>query len=416
VYELNTIPTGIPAKGAWRDVTRSRVTANVWYLGATSLLTDISSEMITSILPVYLFLQLGMTPLAFGGVDGIYQGAAALVRTASGFSADRWRRHKFIAALGYGFSALSKLGLLLAGTAWLPIAAVLAVDRLGKGIRTSPRDALIAQSAQREHLGTAFGVHRALDAGGAMLGPIVAFSLMAIVPGRFDLVFLTSFWIAIVGLAVLLLFVHSAARTVPNDRNRVGITTAIELLRVPHFRPILAAAAVLALGTVSDAFLYLTLQHTVGLDRTLLPLLYVGTPFCYFLLAGPMGILADRFGRGLTFIMGHALLLILYAVLLVPRLAGLGPVVCVALLGGYYATTDGVLAALGSAALPAEVRGTGLALLATGTSLGRVFASVVFGLVWTEWGTRAALIFFAVALGAGMLVAFKQLATPRHET
>jgi nitrate/nitrite transporter NarK len=147
----------------------------VWALGITSLLTDVSSEMVSSILPVYLVLYLGMSPLAFGVVDGLYQGAAALVRIAGGILADRWRRHKELAALGYGLSAACRRLIFVAGNAWTAIAGIIAIDRIGKGIRTAPRDALISQRTPSHSLATAFGVHRSLDAAGAMLGPVLTF-------------------------------------------------------------------------------------------------------------------------------------------------------------------------------------------------------------------------------------------------
>ena len=178
MYELNSTVDGVSIKRAWRQLAWSRVSANVWYLGFTSLLTDVSSEMITSILPIYLVLHLHMTPLAFGAIDGLYQGVAALVRTGSGVVSDRLRRYKSVAVVGYAVSAVSRLGLLLVGARWAPLAAVVTGDRMGKGIRTAPRDTLIALSTVPDRLATSFGVHRALDAAGAMIGPVVAFGML----------------------------------------------------------------------------------------------------------------------------------------------------------------------------------------------------------------------------------------------
>ena len=185
----------------------------MWALGFTSLLTDISSEMVSSVLPIYLVLYMGMSPLMFGLVDGIYQGAAAIVRVAAGVLADRWNRHKEVAAWGYGLSAACRLLIPAAGNAWGSIAAIIALDRVGKGIRTAPRDALIAQRSRSSDLATAFGVHRSLDAAGAMLGPVIAFGLLALLPNKFDVLFVASFGIAIVGLGVILLFVPARIRT-----------------------------------------------------------------------------------------------------------------------------------------------------------------------------------------------------------
>jgi MFS family permease len=421
VYELNSTVDGVSVKRAWRQLAWSRVSANVWYLGITSLLTDVSSEMITSILPVYLVLHLHMTPLAFGAIDGLYQGVAALVRTGSGVVSDRLRRYKSVAVVGYAVSAVSRLGLLLVGARWAPLAAVVTGDRVGKGIRTAPRDTLIALSTVPDRLATSFGVHRALDAAGAMIGPIVAFGILAFLPGQFDLVFLTSFCIAIVGLAVLVLFVQIPSEdAIPTGALPKGRSEAreSELAAIwgPQFRPLLIAASVLALMTVSDAFLYLALQQSIGFDGRLVSLLYVGTPLVYFMLAAPLGILADRIGAGRTFVAGHLLLLVLYGVLIS---AGFGPaaaLICVILLGAYYAATDGVLAALASARLPVGRLGTGLGAVATATNLARALASLVFGYVWTRWGRETALLLFSLGLCASMGVAFRQLTTADKST
>ena len=162
------------------------VSRTVWALGFTSLLTDISSEMVVSILPVYLVLYLGISPLAFGVVDGIYQGVAALIRISGGVLADRWRMHKAVAVLGYGLSAACRLLIFAAGSAWGMISVIIALDRIGKGIRTAPRDALISKRSLTSKLATAFGVHRALDAVGALLGPLFAFALLAMMPNAFE--------------------------------------------------------------------------------------------------------------------------------------------------------------------------------------------------------------------------------------
>src|SRR5918911_2663138 len=171
---------GAGGAGLGQRVLGGSVSQNVVSLGLTSLFTDISSEMVSTVLPLYLVFFLRFTPLQFGMLDGLYQGGAALIRLVGGLAADRSQRYKEVAGLGYGLSALSKVGLLL-GAAGGPglLAGALFVDRTGKGIRTAPRDALISLSSRPEQLGTSFAVHRALDTCGAMLGPLVAFGLLA---------------------------------------------------------------------------------------------------------------------------------------------------------------------------------------------------------------------------------------------
>jgi hypothetical protein len=226
----------------------TRVSRNVFFLGLTSLFTDISSEMVVSVLPIYLVGFLRMSPTQFGVIDGLYQGVAGIVQLGSAVVADRWRRYKEVAAVGYGASLLCRLGLLATSGA-AGITTFLTLDRLGKGMRTAPRDALISLSSSRETLGTAFGIHRAMDAFGAMLGPIVAFLVLRTIADGFDVVFVFSLSSAIVGLAVLLLFVENRrpGASVPGEPAAADATLsgAVRLLEAPAFRHLAWSALLL---------------------------------------------------------------------------------------------------------------------------------------------------------------------------
>ncbi|WP_159048692.1 MFS transporter, partial [Streptomyces sp. NRRL F-4489] len=217
---------------------RPAVPGTVLALGAVSLITDISAEMITAVLPLYVVTALGLSPFGFGVLDGVNNGVGALVRLAGGHLADGGgRRHKVVAGLGYGLSALCKPLLLLAHG--LPaIGAVLAADRAGKGLRTAPRDALISLATRPEHRGRAFGVHRAMDTAGALLGPLAAFAVLRIAVDGYDAVFTVSGCVAALGVLVLVLFVP--ART-PAPQPTPGTTpptfrTSLALLRHPPLR------------------------------------------------------------------------------------------------------------------------------------------------------------------------------------
>jgi MFS family permease len=380
-----------------------RVGRTVVLLGLTSMFTDISSEMVAAILPLYLVFGLGLSPLQFGVVDGVYQGVAALVRVASGVVGDRWRRHKEVAAVGYGLSAVSRIAMPLVGSAWNALTAVVIVDRTGKGIRTAPRDAMISLSSSRDGLATAFGVHRALDTAGAMLGPLVAFAVLSLAPRSYDAVFVVSFCFAIVGLGILVLFVEG--RTADDDRPLTGERptprAAVRLLGGRRFRVLVAVGSALALATVSDAFIYLALQRRLEFDVTLLPLLYIGTALVYMLLAVPAGRLADRVGRARIYLAGYGMLLLVYGTLLLPSAGGLQVAACLLLFGAYYAATEGVLMALASTLLAPSLRATGLAVLVTATSLGRLASAIAFGALWALSGADVAL----AAFGAGLVVA-----------
>lgn len=383
-----------------------RVSRTVVLLGVVSMLTDISSEMVAAVLPLYLVYSLGFTPLQYGLVDGVYQGASALVRLASGFTGDRLRRHKEVATTGYGLSAICKLGLLIVGSAWGAVGAIILLDRTGKGIRTAPRDALISLNSRPETLGLSFGVHRALDTTGAMLGPLLAFGILAVAPLAFDSIFLVSFCIAVVGVAVLVLFVNGQ----PDGGDEAepppapSLREAGSVVRMPGFRPLLALASVLGLATMSDAFIYLALEQRVGFEPTLFPVLFVCTAAVYMVLAVPAGWLADRVGRTPVFLGGYALLLPVYGLLLAPDAGWVALPVTLGMLGAYYAATDGVLAALGSTLSPAHLRGTGLALVGTATSVARLLASVIFGALWVTVGIEASVACFAGALLVALIV------------
>lgn len=407
---------------AWLARVRKRqtwgqVAPNVWFIGLTSLLTDISSEMVASILPLYLVLSLGLSPFVFGVVDGLYPGVTALVRWGGGVLGDRTRQHKGLAALGYGLSSLSRIVWLLIGGNVPGIMATVTADRIGKGMRTAPRDALISLSTPPARLGAAFGVHRAMDAAGAMLGPLAAALILALSPQRFDLVFVVSFSLGMVGLAVLILFVRNNPEVGPAQGRDQPVRPQPSLL-IPRQRALwltLAGGAGLALVTISDAFIYLVLQRRGLVAPGTIPLLYVGTNATYLLLAIPMGGLADRWARWKIFILGHLALVLVYAALLAPA-AGWGLVALVLVgLGAYYAATDGVLNAMASAVLPRPERGTGLGLLATATSLGRLCASLLFGWAWASWSDTAALVLFATVLPVAVLASAMLLSRAQRE-
>ena len=391
-----------------------RVSRTVVLLGICSLLTDISSEMVSAVLPLFLVTVVQLTPLQFGVIDGLYQGAAAFVRLAGGFLGDRRRRHKGVATFGYSLSAVCKLALAAVGTTFGAISAIVMIDRSGKGLRTAPRDAMISLSSREEDLGTSFGVHRALDTVGALLGPLVAFGLLALAPLAFDTLFLVSFCFAAVGVGVLVLLVREPARkAVAADAPPVRLRGAFALLRARRFRALFIAASVLSLATASDGFIYLFLQRSHDLDAAFFPLLFTGTAVTWMLLAAPAGRLADRVGRGRVMVGGYVLLLVVYAVLLGPWSGTPALFLVLFLLGAYYAATDGVLMAMGSAHGPEALRGSGLSLLGTAVSVARLFASVLFGALWTWQGIETALAIFAGALIVAIAVASVVLRTAR---
>jgi MFS family permease len=388
-----------------RHSARIRVPRNVILLGLVSLLTDVSSEMVATILPLYLVFSLGASPLALGAIDGTYRGAAALVQVASGLASDRWRRHKEVAEAGYGLSALGKVALVAAGNTIGGIGVIVAFDRIGKGIRTAPRDALISLSSSKSGLATAFGVHRAMDSAGAMLGPLIAFGVLLAAPARFDAVFVVSTLFALLGLAVLVLTVQGRPQRAPREAAAPSLRKAVGLIGDRRFSLLLIAAAVLSMASVSDALIYVGLQRKIDFEPAVFPLLYVVTAVVFMALAIPFGQLADRVGRVPVLIAGHALLFVVYGALLMSSLGYGVLILCLIALGGYFAATEGVMTALAGALLPPQLQASGIGMLITVVSVGRLLSSLAFGALWLEVGLGSAVLAFGAALLLAMVAA-----------
>jgi MFS family permease len=389
-----------------RHSARLSVPRNVVMLGLVSLLTDVSSEMVATVLPLYLVFTLGASPLVFGAIDGTYRGAAALVQVASGFASDRWRRPKEVAGLGYGISAVGKVALVTAGNTIGGIGAIVAFDRVGKGIRTAPRDALISLSSAKENLATSFGVHRAMDSAGAMLGPLVAFGILFVAPARFDAVFVVSTMFAVLGLAVLVLTVQGRPRRAPPlETAAPSFRAAAGLVRDPRFGLLLLAAVGLSIASVSDAMIYVGLQRKIDFEPAIFPLLYVVTAVVFMGLAIPFGQLADRVGKVPVLLAGYALLFIVYGLLLMTSLGYGMLIVCLIALGGYFAATEGVMTALAGAVLPEKLQASGIGILITVVSIGQFASSLAFGALWFAIGLQSAVLIFAAALALAIAVA-----------
>ncbi|MBM7810189.1 MFS transporter [Saccharothrix algeriensis] len=357
---------------------RGRVPGTVVALGAVSLLTDVSAEMITAFMPVYLLFTLQMGYAQFGVLDGVYTGATALLRLVGGHVSDRTHRHKAVAATGYGLSAATKLIFPVVGANAFGIGATMAADRAGKGLRTAPRDALISLSTPPDRLGAAFGLHRSMDTVGALLGPLVTFLLLSQIGIVAGPVFVVSACFAVVGLIVLIAFVRERpvpARTGPKPSIRAGLA----LLKGAGYRRVAIAAAVLGLATLSDAFVFILVQKATDVPQAVLPLMPLGTALVFLAAAAPLGRLADKVGGSVVFLGGHVLLLAVYVLLLASGTGYVGVGVALLLHGLFYAATDGVLSARVSALVPESLRASGLSVVQTGQALTRLVSSVGFG-------------------------------------
>ena len=415
--------TGLGARPEQAKGKRSRKGAlnrTVIALGFTSFFTDISSEMVASVIPIFLVAQLGFSPAGFGLFQAANELANALLRLAGGAIADRTRRLKETAAAGYGLSTLTRIGLLGSALSGVTPVPFLLVDRLGKGLRTSPRDAMITLATPQRSWGTAFGVHRTLDAAGALIGPLLAFAILTALPGSFDAVFVLSVGFGLLGFAVIAAWV----RNPPVLKKLEPRTGGLGLVRrlTNHwgnrgYRRILLLGGAFGLFSIADGFIYLTLFEISkdassasgaigesGFGIRWFPLFFAGTAVAFLATATPLGRLADRVGRARVWIGGHVLLLGVYGALLAGPTSVVAIGAVLAMLGVYYGATDGVLPALASGVIGEAERSSGLALLSTVVALSRVAAALGFGLMWDRIGVDRSLIVMGIGL-ASVIVA-----------
>jgi MFS family permease len=400
------------------------VAPTVVALGMVSLLTDVSSESVAAVLPLYVTGALGLSMVAYGFLEGLHQGVSAVVRIAAGYAADRTDRPKAIAVAGYGLSMLTRAGLLVV-QGFVGIAVLVGIDRIGKGIRTAPRDAMIQEVSQPEHLARSFGVHRMLDTIGATIGPLLAFVVLLLVPEGYRVVFAVSLAAALVGVAALILFVPNVrfsrttgtmththtttpAAPVPAAAESAPVVQARALRprasRRPRWRTLdgplkrlLVAAGLLGLLTVGDGFIYLAIMSHGHLDPLWFPLLFVGTNGVFLLLAIPVGRIADRTSRAAVLIGGHLFLAGAYvAAAMGGSWIALG--LALVMLGIFYAATDGVLAALAGQLSPQGRTATGIGAAQTVVAVTRLLASTGFGALWVLFGAVPTMVGAAVVL------------------
>lgn len=388
----------LPGKRTPRGIRTASST--VITLGIVSMLTDISSESVSAILPLYITGFLGLSTIAFGVLDGLYQGTSAVVRIAGGYASDRLDQPKWVAFVGYSLAAIARVGLLF-WTGFAALSAVITADRIGKGIRTAPRDALITATSDPARLAAAFGVHRMLDNIGAAIGPFLAFVILLVVPDGFHVVFVASLAFATIGVAILGFVVPNVrSRRRARDEARVRMPWRT-IVRGP-MRRVLAAAGILGLVTIGDGFVYLVLQARSDFAAMWFPLLYVGTNVAFLAFAVPLGRLADRIGRARVFVWGHAALLAAYIVAVLPMADAVATVLCLVFLGGFYAATDGVLSALTSQLTPAESRATAIASAQTVVAVARFVSAAGFGILWFALGRDLAMLVVAIVLAVAL--------------
>ena len=364
-YSLHDIPTG------------------VWTLGFVSMLMDVSSEMIHALLPVYLVTVLGTSMATVGVIEGIAEATASITKIFSGALSDWLGKRKWLAAIGYGLAAFSKPIFPLAPTVgWLVVARF--VDRLGKGIREAPRDALIADVAPAHLRGASFGLRQSLDTVGAFVGPLLGIVLMWWTADNFTAVF----WFAVIPAFLSLALIVFAVREPARLQHLREVKNPISLAEIKNLGTaywwVVAVATGFMLARFSEAFLILRAQN-VGLPITLLPGVLVVMNVVYAVAAYPAGVLSDRISRTTVLALGIVLLIVSdLALALLPSLAGVA--FGVALWGLHMGFTQGLLATLVADTSPAELRGTAYGFFNLLSGLAMLAASVIAGALWDAIG------------------------------
>ena len=378
----------------------------VFVLGIVSFLTDISSEMVYPLVPLFLTSVLGAPLAAVGLIEGVAESTASVLKMVSGWLSDRLRMRKGLVIAGYALSAAAK-PLMAAANAWPLVLGARFVDRTGKGIRTAPRDALVADVTPAHLRGRAYGFHRAADTAGAVIGPAVGLGLLAALDEDFRAVFLIALVPAVAGV-VLLTFIRERP-----PRPRDGMREAVPLRGLGKpFWIFLGVSLLFALGNSSDAFLILR-SKDLGLSNTATVGAYIAFNTTYSLLAMPAGIASDRLGRRNVIGFGYALFALVYLGFAVAGTGGLAwPLFAV--YGFYMALTEGVGKAFVADFVPSEDRATALGIYTGALGAMILVSSVLAGLMWDHIGAEAP-FYLGAATAAASLVALVALLPRRHE-
>lgn len=390
-----------------------RLPRNVWVITLTSFLTDISSEMLFSLLPLFLYGVLGVRTSLIGLIEGLAESTASLLKVFSGWFSDRLGRRKGLAVLGYALSTVAKPFLYFA-TTWWSVLGVRFTDRVGKGLRTAPRDALVADSADDAQRGLAFGLHRAGDTAGAMVGLLLALGLIILTGGSEQLSRASFQWVVLLSVlpaAAAVIVLAVGAREKKPARTRASAPRLSLSGMDSRFRWFLVVVVIFTLGNSSDAFLIIRAQ-TAGLDVIGILGMMISFNLAYALIATPAGVLSDRIGRRRVLIGGWLLYALVYLGFS-RATSGWHAWVLMVFYGLYYGLTEGVAKAFVADLVPQERRGTAFGLYNAAIGLMVFPASAIAGLLWQGaggwggFGQSAPFLFGSVmALVSALLLAF----------
>lgn len=377
------------SRSAHAAVSRAKIPRTVWALGFVSLFMDLSSEIVHALLPLFLTTVLGASVAMVGLIDGVAESTASIAKVFSGYASDRMGKRKPLILLGYGLGALSKPFFPLAESAAFVFGARFA-DRIGKGLRGAPRDALVADVTPPEIRGRAFGLRQSLDTVGAFAGPLLAIGLMVLFANDMRMVF----WIAVIPGVLAVLCVLFGVEDAPPVKSEVPARPPVrmaDLRRLPSaFWTTVAIGVVFTLARFSEAFLILKANEE-GLPLTLAPLVLVVMNLVYALGAYPAGALSDRLRARTLLIWG--LICLITADIALAMLSGIGAAFLgIALWGAHMALTQGLLAKLVADHSPPELRGSAFGLFNLAGGIALLFASVIAGVVWDRLGSDATFV------------------------
>ena len=368
---------------------KNKLSSNVFVLGLVSLFTDISSEMIYPLLPVFLSSVLGVSTVFIGLLEGTAESTAAILKVFSGWFSDKLRKRKPIIISGYSLSTIGKPLLYLATASW-HVLLVRFIDRFGKGIRTPPRDALIADSSLADHRGRAFGVHRAMDNAGAFLGPLVAFIALPLFNNNLRPIFLLAFVPGFIAVLILLLFLRERPSADPGPK---AIKFSTPLLN-RDFKIFVVIIAVFTLGNSSNAFLILRARD-LGLRVVLIPILWLVYNFVGSITSAPLGILSDKVGRKKILVLGFLFYSAVYwGFAFADRQILLWPLM--GLYGVYYGLSEGVLNAyVADLTEDRSILATAYGIYNTVVGVFIFPASFIMGILWQKFNATVAFGFGA---------------------
>lgn len=374
---------------------------NVFFLGLVSLFNDFSNEMVQSVMPVFLGVVLGVPPIGVGLIEGVADAVASFLKIISGWVSDKTRQRKKLAILGYSISVLSRPFMALASS-FAHVFAVRAMDRVGKGVRESPRDALLAESVGREDLARSFGYHRAMDALGATIGPVTAFLILPFIDYNYRSLFIIAFFVGLLSVSSFFF-----VKEINGSRERPTPKLNFRLLKEnKRFTFYLTAIFVFGLGTLPITLMLLhpiALASQSGASLGAIPLVYFIYSGTLVLTAVPLGRLADKTSKRFVVALGFVMAIIAYI-----GLASVGTfwgaAFFFAVFGLYSAATSGVERAMAARMVGKELLATSEGMLNASIGLSALLAGFIGGLLWTVYGAPAAFVYGAILSSVGLVV------------